>query len=132
MARKPISRTLQLKPVQFSASRPEDEVTLVDLMRELRDRCPTVGSCVWEQTVALADGTRIPQQCYFFNNYQDLDEKTIIFEVWSAVDGCPVGTSHSFIPLFTAWDARTESPFQSGSHRDCGKCQSPQSSGSCC
>jgi hypothetical protein len=87
MARKPISRTLQLKPVQFSPHKPGEEVTLVDLMRTLRDLCPTVGSRIWEQMVALADGTRIPQQCYFFNNYQDLDEQTILFEVWSYEPG---------------------------------------------
>lgn len=88
MARKPISRTLQLKPVQFTKQPPgEDEVTLVQLMRKLRDHCPTVGSRIWEQVVALADGTKVPQQCFFFNNYQDLDDDTLFFEVWSYEPG---------------------------------------------
>ncbi|MCX2709090.1 hypothetical protein [Pseudomonas sp. DCB_BG] len=87
MARKPISRTLQLKPVQFSPHQQGEEVTLVQLMRELRDRCPTVGSRIWEQMVSLADGTKIPQQCFFFNNYHDLDDQTLMFEVWSYEPG---------------------------------------------
>lgn len=87
MARKPLSRTLQLKPVQFSPVPPDEQVTLVDLMRELRNRCPTVGSRIWEQVVTLADGTKVPQQCFFFNNFHDLDERTVVFEVWSYEPG---------------------------------------------
>lgn len=87
MARKPISRTLQLKPIHFSQVKSGPKVVLADLMRELRDRCPTVGSRIWEQMVRLADGTQVPQQCYFFNNFEELDDDTCVFEVWSYEPG---------------------------------------------
>ncbi|MBN7869936.1 hypothetical protein J0M44_26195 [Pseudomonas aeruginosa] len=87
MARKPLSRTLQLKPVQFSKERTGQENSLVRLMHQLSDMCPTVGQRMWTRSLTLEDGTVVPQYCYFFNNYQRLDELTCIFEVWSFEPG---------------------------------------------
>ncbi|MER1087815.1 hypothetical protein AAA607_29245 [Pseudomonas aeruginosa] len=87
MARKPLSRTLQLKPVQFSKEIPGQEITLVHLMHQLSNMCPTVGQRMWTRTMKLTDGTVLPQYCHFFNNYQRLDDLTCVFEVWSFEPG---------------------------------------------
>ncbi|SEU17061.1 hypothetical protein SAMN03159512_05654 [Pseudomonas sp. NFR09] len=84
---KPLSRTLQLKPIKFSVQKPGEELNLVDLMDALHVNLPTVGQRTWTIGMTLGDSTFIPQLCYFFNNYKKLDENTCLFEVWSYEPG---------------------------------------------
>jgi len=84
---KPLSRTLQLKPIQFSPQKPGQELNLVGLMDILHERLPTVGERTWTIGLTLEDTSFIPQLCYFFNNYQKLDSDTCLFEVWSYEPG---------------------------------------------
>lgn len=87
MAQKSVSRTLQLKPVQFSKEIPGQENSLFELMENLSQMCPTVGSRMWTKTIRLDNGSFLPQYSYFFNNYQRLDVSTCVFEVWSFEPG---------------------------------------------
>jgi hypothetical protein len=83
---KPLSRTLQLKPVQFSAQKEGKELDLAGLMEILHARLPTVGDRTW--TIGLTtDSGFIPQLCYFFNNYKKLGDNSCLFEVWSYEPG---------------------------------------------
>ena len=83
---KPLSRTFQLKPIQFSPQKPGAELDLAGVMESLQARLPTVGDRTW--TIGLTTDTDfIPQLCYFFNNYQKLDAQTCLFEVWSYEPG---------------------------------------------
>lgn len=84
---KPLSRTLQLKPIKFSPQKPGEELNLVGLMDQLHANLPTVGLRTWTIGITLGDSTFIPQLCYFFNNYKKLDENTCLFEVWSYEPG---------------------------------------------
>lgn len=86
MAKKPIRRTLQLKPIQFSKDEKGDK-RLLDVMLKLNSMCPKVGNRLWAKNVVLDDGTLIPQTCFFFNNFNQLDERSCIFEVWSYEPG---------------------------------------------
>lgn len=85
--RKPISRTLQLKPIKFSELKEGNDMTLTSLMAILSEQMPTVGDRMDETGLSLADGSFLPHLCTFFNNYQELDEDTCIFEVWSYEPG---------------------------------------------
>lgn len=85
--RKPITRTLQLKPIQFSELKGGNETTLSILMETLAEALPTVGQRTDTIGVTLADNSVIPQQCTFFNNFQKLDEDTCIFEIWTYEPG---------------------------------------------
>jgi len=85
--RKPITRTLQLKPIQFSELKGGNETTLSNLMVFLAEALPTVGQRTDTIGVTLADSTVIPQQCTFFNNYKKLDEDSCIFEIWTYEPG---------------------------------------------
>lgn len=84
---KPLSRTLQLKPIKFSAQKPGEELNLVGLMDSLHVNLPTVGQRTWTIGMTLADSSFIPQLCYFFNNYKKLDDDTCLFEIWSYEPG---------------------------------------------
>jgi hypothetical protein len=85
--RKPISRTLQLKPIQFSDLKGGNDTTLAALMATLAGELPTVGARTDTTGVTLADMSVVPQQCTFFNNYRELDEDTCIFEIWTYEPG---------------------------------------------
>lgn len=85
--RKPISRTLQLKPIQFSELKGGNDTTLSTLMAVLAGELVTVGQRTDTAGVTLADMTVIAQQCTFFNNYKALDDDTCIFEIWSYEPG---------------------------------------------
>jgi hypothetical protein len=85
--RKPISRTLQLKPIQFSELKDGNDMTLCDLMETLAEQFPMVGARTDVSGVKLADGTIMEQLCTFFNNYRKLDKDTCIFEVWTYEPG---------------------------------------------
>ena len=85
--RKPISRTLQLKPIQFSELKDGNDTTLSGLMAVLAGELPTVGLRTDTTGVTLADMSVIPNQCTFFNNYQDLGDDTCLFEIWTYEPG---------------------------------------------
>ncbi|EIU4985881.1 TPA: hypothetical protein ACQGUY_006331 [Pseudomonas aeruginosa] len=83
--KKALQRTLQLKPVQFS--KPVDGISLYNLMVSLNDRCPIIRNRLHVKSLTLQDGTVIPQICYFYNNFEILDDTTCKFEVWSYEPG---------------------------------------------
>lgn len=83
---KPISRTLQLKPVKFSELKGGNDNTLPLLMEVLADAYPTVGERM-DETGTRIDDEFIPDLCTFFNNYQKLDDNLCIFEIWSYEPG---------------------------------------------
>lgn len=85
--RKPISRTLQLKPIQFSELKGGNDTTLSALMAVLAGELVTVGQRTDTTGLTLADMSVLPQLCTFFNNYQDLGDDTCIFEVWTYEPG---------------------------------------------
>lgn len=85
--RKPISRTLQLKPIKFSELKDGNNMKLSELMSLLASSLPTVGDRTDTTGVKLPDGTVQAQLCTFFNNYKALDEQTCIFEIWSYEPG---------------------------------------------
>lgn len=84
--KKLISRTLQLKPVKFSELKDGNDNTLPVLMKLLAGTFATVGERM-DETGTRIDDEFIPDLCTFFNNYQELDDKTCIFEVWSYEPG---------------------------------------------
>lgn len=86
-AKKPISRTLQLKPVKFSELKEASNMTLTKLMSFFAEHYPTVGSRTDTTGLKLATGEVIPQLCTFFNNFNMLGEDTCIFEIWSYEPG---------------------------------------------
>uniref|UniRef100_A0A7C2BA61 Uncharacterized protein n=1 Tax=Pseudomonas graminis TaxID=158627 RepID=A0A7C2BA61_9PSED len=86
-SRKPISRTLQLKPIKFSELKAGNTNTLPALMENYADVFKTVGARTDTTGLKLADGTIVPQLCTFFNNYKKLDDDTCIFEIWSYEPG---------------------------------------------
>lgn len=85
--RKPISRTLQLKPIKFSDLKDGNDMTLLALMEILSAALPTVGDRMETTGLTLTDGSVLPQLCTFFNNYKKLDEDTCTFEIWSYEPG---------------------------------------------
>lgn len=85
--RKPISRTLQLKPIQFSELKAGNDMTLTSLMALLASNLSTVGDRTDTTGVTLADQSVLPQLCTFFNNYVVMDEQTCMFEVWTYEPG---------------------------------------------
>ncbi len=85
--KKGISRTFQLKPIKFSELKAGNDMTLTQLMAIFADAFPTVGSRMDITGLTLASGETVPQLCTFFNNYQALDEKTCVFEIWSYEPG---------------------------------------------
>lgn len=85
--RKSISRTFQLKPIQFSELKGGNDNTLSKLMASLAAKLITVGQRTDTTGVTLADMSVVPNQCTFFNNYKALDDDTCIFEIWTYEPG---------------------------------------------
>lgn len=91
MKRRPISRTLELKPIEFAK---KIEKSLSDLILEIDKTCDTVGKRMIHDTFAIED-TTITEQVYFYNNLEEYENGAVYLELWSYSPGrMPAG----FIP----------------------------------
>lgn len=96
--RKPLNRTLALKPIVFAK---DVDKKLAELIVEADDACETVGQRMMHDTVIGADGP-VNDQTYFYNNLECYENGGVFFELWSYVPGrMPAG----FTPDVTAKNA---------------------------
>ncbi|WP_225042829.1 hypothetical protein [Pseudomonas aeruginosa] len=83
MKRKPLSRTLALRPAIFAK---EVDRSLSDLMAEASGACATVGDRQVHDKHIGPDGPEI-DQTYFYNNLALYDNGAVFFELWSYIPG---------------------------------------------
>lgn len=83
MKRKPLRRTLGLKPIVFAK---EGDFDLATLFTEAEAACGTVGDRLMHDEFIGDEGPEVIQS-YFFNNFLVYENGAVYFELWSYVPG---------------------------------------------
>lgn len=98
MKRKPLARTLSLRPVVFAK---EHDKNLAELLIEADKTCVSVGDRIRHDEIIGDQGPEVIQS-YFYNNFTTYENGAVYFELWSYVPGkMPAG----FTPNLTAANA---------------------------